>query len=167
MSIGVKAPATLIIDLRQPVTCHHEDVYSTKRLRFLSRAIHKLAFESIALGLYVLGNQGSVDLFSSEFDQVRRWVRYGEPQAAARPWLWWFPTQEQLVQGWRVEPLQRWQGSGYAQLRVFGHWFVADLSSAPADVIGVLVGMDRVPGVVCLSDEISLMIATSAIGSAP
>ena len=42
--------------------------YSHRQLRLLSRAIHKLAFESLAWDLYVKGVDDPVDLFSPSFD---------------------------------------------------------------------------------------------------
>jgi len=136
VAIGVE-PARLVLDLRRPIIGRCEKTFRPKDLRVLSRAVYKLLVESIALQLYVLGHPEPVDLFASDFEHVRQWVRRGEPSGAARPWLWQFPEQD-LLQGWRIEPLYRVRGRGFVRLRVFGNWFFADVTSENRDVLASL-----------------------------
>lgn len=54
--------------------------YEGRHLIALSRAAHKIAFESVAWRLYVHGFDGpAIDLFDARFDPVRRWAREGVP----------------------------------------------------------------------------------------
>jgi len=152
VSIGVE-PARFVLDLRQPIAGRYEKIYPPKDLRLLSRAVYKLLVESIALQVYVLGHPEPVDLFDSDFDHVRLWVRRGEPFGSARPWLWQFPTQD-LLQGWRIEPLYRVRGRGFARLRVFGNWFFADVTSENRNVSSSLSEDHRASDIFHFSDSI-------------
>jgi hypothetical protein len=129
------APAKLILDLRRPIVGRYEADYGPRRLRTLSRAVHKVLVESIAWHVYVHGHVDPVDLFDSAFDHVRRWVRRGEPQGAARLWLWQIPLEQDLLQGWRVEPLDFAEGRGFTRMRVFGNWFFVDVTSKNRNVL--------------------------------
>jgi hypothetical protein len=72
--------------------------YQKRDLALLSRAVHKIAFESLAYSLYVKNDfevenidlMKEVDIFDSSFTVVRRWVRYGEPYDKVRPVLRYF-----------------------------------------------------------------------------
>lgn len=117
--------------------------------------LHKFLFETIALKVYVLGHTEPVDLFDTAFDHVRTWVRRGEPQGPARPWLWQFPSQD-LLQSWYVEPLHRVGGRAIARARVFGNWFLADLTSDHRDVPASLPDIEPAPDIFCIADTIEL-----------
>ena len=131
----------------------HEASYNARRLRFLSRAVHKLLFETIALQVYVMGHAEPIDLFDPVFDRVREWVRRGEPQGSARPWLWQFPNQD-LLQSWYVEPLYRVRGRAFARARVFGNWFFADLTSDQRDVLASLSESEPAADIFRIADTI-------------
>jgi len=148
-----QSATTLVVNLRRPVTIDHMATYTARRLRFLSRAVHKLLFETIALQIYVTGHAEQVDLFDSAFDPVREWVRRGEPQGSARPWLWQFPSQD-LLQSWRVEPLHRVRGRALARARVFGNWFLTDLTSEHHSVLSSLAEGAPAPDIFCMADTI-------------
>ena len=152
VAIGVE-PARLVLDLRRPIVGRYEKTYRPKDLRVLSRAVHKLLVESIALQVYVRGHSEPVDLFASDFDHVRRWVRRGEPSVAARPWLWQFPEQD-LLQRWRIEPLYRVRGRGYVRLRVYGNWFFAYVTSENLDVLSSLSEGQAAPDIIRFADSI-------------
>jgi len=167
VSIGV-APAKLVLDLRRPIVGRYEVPYSPKRLRVLSRAVHKLLVESIAWQVYVHGHAEPVDLFDSAFDPVRRWVRRGEPhQGAARPWLWQLPPEQDLLQGWRVEPLYLVRGRGFARMRVFGNWFFADVTSENRDVLSSLSESKPAPDIFRIADSIAPSRGWGSLGPNP
>lgn len=88
LGIRVK-PLTLRVEVTTQVTGTFTTHYTERRLRFLSRAIHKVAFEGLAWGMYVRHNQPTpiVDPFSPYFDQIRRWAQSGAPQGENRPFL--------------------------------------------------------------------------------
>jgi len=144
---------SLVLDLWRPIIGHYEVTYTTRRLRLLSRAVHKLLFESVAWHVYVRGHNEAVDLFDSAFDAVRRWVRYGEPQTTGRPWLWHLPSQN-LLQAWRVEPLHRVRGRGFTRMRLLGSWFFADLTSDNDDVMASLSESQLALDIYCIGDWI-------------
>lgn len=151
--ISRQSPTDLVVNLRRPVVIDHIASYNARRLRFLSRAVHKFLFETIALQVYVIGHAEPVDLFDPTFDHVREWVRRGEPQGSARPWLWQFPSQD-LLQSWYVEPLHRVRGRAFARARVFGNWFFADLTSDHRAVLGSLSESESAVDIFCIADTI-------------
>lgn len=64
--------------------------YTPRRLTLLSRAVHKVAFEGLAWGMYVSHSQTTlvvVDPLSSQFDHIRAWVKMGVPQRSVRPFF--------------------------------------------------------------------------------
>jgi hypothetical protein len=147
------SPTTLVVNLRRPVVLNHTASYDARWLRLLSRAVHKFLFETIALKVYVLGHAEPVDLFDTAFDHVRKWVRRGEPQGPARPWLWQFPSQD-LLQSWYVEPLHQVHGRAIARARVYGNWFLADLTSDHHDVPASLSDGEPAADIFCIADTI-------------
>ncbi len=152
VSIGC-GPTSLVLDLRRPIVGRYELTYNIRRLRLLSRAVHKLLFESVAWHVYVKGHAESVDLFDPVFDHVRRWVRRGEPQGAARPWLWQ-QTSGKLPQSWRVYPLYQVGRRGFTIVRLLGNSFLADLTSKNDDVLSSLSESQPAEDIFCLTDWI-------------
>ena len=68
--------------------------YNKRSLALLSRAVHKIAFESVAHSLFVgTGLQKeknefkNIDIYDHSFDVIRDWARYGNPQQSVRPIL--------------------------------------------------------------------------------
>ena len=158
VSIDV-APARLILDFRRPTVGRYETDYRPAELRVLSRAVHKLALESIAWYVYVVGHAEPVDLFASTFNPVRQWVRRGEPQQKpARPWLWQFPSQD-FRQSWYVEPLHLIQGRGFVQMRIFGTWFLVDVTSENHGALSSLSEHEKAPNIVRVADSMELCSA--------
>lgn len=116
--------------------------YESKALALLSRAVHKIAFESLAHSLFVKSglkfehiDLKNIDVFNNRFDAIRRWVRYGEPQGSVRTVLRLqkfdeIKTQEELFQ-WGGE-LRYFQGWFRYELNLFGDWYIMSLTS-PAD----------------------------------
>ena len=115
--------------------------YNKRTLAFLSRAVHKIAFETIAHNLYVgAGVQSQIpgiqglDIFDHSFDAIRKWVRYGEPQNSVRPMLRILRldkvnTQSQLFQ-WRGK-LHYFQQCFYCYLSLFNDWYILNLTASP------------------------------------
>jgi hypothetical protein len=123
--------------------------YVQRDLAFLSRAVHKIAFESVAHSLFVgtgLKKQskemGDIDLFDHGFNVIREWVRYGEPQHSVRPALRILKLDEVK----RQEELWEWGGKGgrfqgwiYYELNLFNDWYIVSLTSPASKVRGHLV----------------------------
>jgi len=150
------APARLVLDFRRPTVGRYETDYHPADLRVLSRAVHKLAFESIAWYAYVIGNAEPVDLFASTFDRMRQWVRRGEPQQKpARPWLWQFPSQD-CRQSWYVEPLHFIKSRGLVQMRVLGIWLLVDVTSENHSALSSLSEHEKAPNTVRVADSMEL-----------
>jgi hypothetical protein len=116
--------------------------YDQKALAVLSRAVHKIAFESVAHNLFVgtgLRTQskrmGDVDVFDPRFNATRQWVRNGEPQHSVRPVL----RFQEFGDIERQEQLWEWGGKImaspqriYYELNLFRDWHIVSLVS-PAD----------------------------------
>ncbi len=147
----------LVLDLHRPLVNRCEVNYSRRDLQALSRAVHKLLVESLALQIYVRGHDGPIDLFDSAFDDVRRWVRRGEPSRPIRAWLWQLSGKD-VRQSWRIQPLWRAFGRGFVQLCVFGNWFVIDGTSKNRDVRSSLRQVHSSESEsFCFSDTIELL----------
>jgi hypothetical protein len=115
--------------------------YRRTDLAFLSRAIHKIAFETLAHHQFVgtgtrryRNDVGDIDVFDREFDVVRTWVRRGEPQSSVRPAL----RIQRFEQAKTKEQLSRWGGEAhyfqqgtYYSLNLFNDWYIVSLTSPP------------------------------------
>jgi hypothetical protein len=118
--------------------------YNKRDLTFLSRAVHKMAFESIAHSLFVgTGSQTkdkrfeNIDIFDSSFNVVRNWVRRGEPQHSVRPTLRIqkfneVKTREGLFK-WGGELWHFSEGFCYA-LNLFSELYILSITSSPSKV---------------------------------
>jgi len=118
--------------------------YGRRGLAFLSRAVHKIAFESVAHNLFVgtgvetlSKEMEGMDILDHRFNVIRDWVRYGEPQNSVRPALRILKFGEVK----RQEQLWQWggkaggfQGSTYYELNLFNDWYVMSLTS-PANKV--------------------------------
>lgn len=118
--------------------------YDKRSLAFLSRAIHKIAFESLAHSLFVKDSWElvnialkDIDIFNSSFDAIRSWVRYGKPQGSVRPVL----RLQRFDKVKRQEELFQWggqlwyfQGWFCYELNLFGDWYGVSLTS-PVDKV--------------------------------
>jgi hypothetical protein len=65
--------------------------YDKRSLALFSRAVHKVAFESLAHSLFVgtgkefeIEGLKNIDMFGQSFKVIRNWVRYGQPQHSVR-----------------------------------------------------------------------------------
>jgi hypothetical protein len=64
-----------------------QETYSINRrdIAFISRAVHKIAFEALAYTIFVKRTVQNMDIFDSRFDPIRKWARLGEPYEPIRP----------------------------------------------------------------------------------
>lgn len=114
--------------------------YNKKALALLSRAVHKIAFESVAHILFVEADSQNtrngfeaIDIFSPGFDAIRNWVRYGQPWHSVRPALRIqkfdeVKTQEQLFK-WGGNTWYFQKGICY-ELNLFNDWYIMSLTSS-------------------------------------
>ena len=123
--------------------------YGRTGLAYLSRAVHKIALESVAHNLFVgTGTKpqskelGGIDLFDHHLDVVRDWVRKGKPQRLVRPVL----RVLRLDEVERQEQLWEWggklgafHGGTYYELNLFHDCYVVSLTSPGDQVKGHLV----------------------------
>ncbi len=112
--------------------------YDKRSLKFLSRAVHKIAFESVAHYLFVgTGLQyekkefKDIDIFDHSFDVIRNWVRYGNPQNSVRPVLRLLDFDKENVKSapWKIKV------SGFNQwlrceLNFYYYWYAVNLTSS-------------------------------------
>jgi hypothetical protein len=118
--------------------------YNKRNLAFLSRAVHKIAFESMAHSLFVgTGSQTknkdfeNIDIFDRSFNVIREWARHGKPQNSVRPALCIqkfdeVERQEQLFE-WGGETWYFSEGICFA-LNLFNEWYILSLTSSPDKV---------------------------------
>ena len=145
--------------------------YDQRDLAFLSRAVHKIAFETVSHNLFVgtgLKYQnkelGDIDIFDPCFNVIRDWVRDGNPQHSVRPALRIqkfdeVERQEQLFEwGGQVRYFQQWI---CYELNLFNDWYILSLTSPVNKVKGDLINWleKRKPNrqVWMVGDELQLM----------
>lgn len=97
----------------------------------ISRAIHKMAFESLAWAVHFKDGVDFVDVLDPAFDPVRRWVREGQPQRPVRPVVWRpgaVTDHRWETVTWHYEGRRHWG----VELRLFWPWFGVSLTSEAA-----------------------------------
>lgn len=104
--------------------------YKENDLKKLSRAVHKIAFESLAWTAFVKGPPGPVDLFSEPFNVVRAWAKEGQPRHLVRPVLRRPATT--ITHEWAVE-VWTFGDDWRVQMNLFGDWYAVSLT-APWDI---------------------------------
>jgi len=152
-------------------TIRRSKKYGRTGLAFLSRAVHKIAFEAVAHSLLVgtgLKSQskelGHIDLFDPSFNVVRDWVVKGKPKRSVRPALRILKLdevkrQEQLWEwGGKIRGFQQWT---CYELNLFHDWYIVSLTSPASEVKGDLLNWleERKPNhqVLMLGDKLQLM----------
>lgn len=119
-------------------------VYDKRSLALLSRAVHKIAFESLAHSLFIgaglkfeKSDFRNIDIFDRKFDVVRNWVRYGKPHSPVREVLRIqkfdeVNSQEELFQ-WEIFlfGFRQWLR---CELNLFRDWYIMSLTS-PLDKV--------------------------------
>lgn len=126
--------------------------YTPRQLKFLSRAVHKIAFESLAWEIYVKGIKNSPDLFSSEFEPTRLWAREGHPQKFARPVF--RRMGRKISTEWETRFWKFENGIG-AEIRLFGDWYGVSLTSPHSEALSSLRGWvgSQTEGIWHITDE--------------
>lgn len=123
-------------------------VYNSRSLAFLSRAVHKIAFESLAHNLFIKSglkfehiDLKNIDIFDHSFDVIRDWGRYGQPQNSVREVLRLqkfdeAKTREELFEfGGELRYFQQWF---CYSLNLYGDWYIMSLTSPSNKVEGDL-----------------------------
>jgi hypothetical protein len=101
--------------------------YALSDLALISRAIHKIAFESYVWKIVVEGMQCPIDIFHKNFKDVRLWARNGDPQNFVRPVLRLMEFNS--VKGDWAFGIWGFHGSIIVELDIFGDWYAVDLTS--------------------------------------
>lgn len=115
--------------------------YDRRSVARLSRAIHKLAFESFVwLQMQPDPKPARLDLFAASFSPIRRWVRYGEPTGKVRPFVR-MPAAN-VTHEWEPR-LWGFEHHFALEMRLFGEWLAVSLTSPRAEVQKHLTGWYR------------------------
>jgi hypothetical protein len=113
--------------------------YDKRSIALLSRAVHKIAFESLAHSLFV--GTGSniteprfkdIDIFDYSFNNIRDWVRYERPNHTIRTVLRVqkfneVKTQDELF--YFGGELRRFHQCFYYNLNLYCDWYIVSLTS--------------------------------------
>ena len=100
--------------------------YDQRSLSMLSRAVHKIGFESLAWHIFCAGSGPQIDLFSDTFGPVRRWARDGQPMSVIRPVLR-RPSQK-ISENWESRVWRNSDGLAI-ELKIFADWYALSLTS--------------------------------------
>ena len=138
------SPMDLSLNIQYEIKGQLSKSYSRKELALLSRAVHKIAFETLAWTIFVDGKNEDIDIFDHRFDTIRKWSREGDPQNSVRPVL-----RRQAF--YRPEPkwgFRLWKrgDSLPIELNLFGDWYAVSLTSPPekaGDDLKKWVGSER------------------------
>ena len=117
------------VDVKYSIEGRLSKTYRRKDLAFLSRAVHKIAYESLAWSIYVKGIFTNIDMFSTEFDYIRDWSRRGQPINFIRPVVR-KQSSHNVNKEWKPS---HWIFPTYygAELNLFGDYYVVSLTSPP------------------------------------
>jgi hypothetical protein len=111
--------------------------YTKRALALLSRAVHKIAFESLAWSVFVEGPEADLDLFSDQFEPVRLWACEGQPYGTVRP-VFRKPnptiSRDYSIRCWKFD-----KAVGI-ELMLFADWYGVSLTSTADNVLSGLVG---------------------------
>jgi hypothetical protein len=122
---------TVGIDISYAVSGRLEKAYEQRDPALLSRAVHKVAFESLVWQIFVGGLQNPPDVFSELFNPVRDWARWGQPHGSVRPVL--RRPNPVISTNWNVQAWRFDQNFG-VQLNLFADWYSVSLTS-PKDTV--------------------------------
>ncbi len=125
----------LTLDVAYTIEGQLHRAYPPHDLAILSRAVHKIAFEGLAWSVFVRGIDASLDLFSSQFEPVRRWARQGSPPAPVRPVLRFHSEAPRLE--WECA-YRQFGAVVTGELNLFGDWYAVSLTSTSVDALGDL-----------------------------
>jgi HNH endonuclease len=123
---------TIRIDFSNIVSGRLEKTYQQRDLAFLSRAVHKIAFESFVWQVFVGGNENPPDVFSDLFNPVRDWARFGKPHGSVRPVV--RRPHKVISTTWTAETWSFSQDFA-VQLNLFFDWYAVSLTSPKNSVM--------------------------------
>ncbi len=112
--------------------------YDKRSLALLSRALHKIAFESLAYFLFVrTGVQNEkkklkdIDIFDCRFNVIRDWVRWGNPQQSVRPILRLLDFNKENVKTapWKIK-LSGFNQWLRCQPNLYYYWYAINLTAS-------------------------------------
>jgi len=123
---------TVGINVSYTVSGRLEKTYEPRDLALLSRAVHKIAFESFVWQIFVKGMDNSPNVFSDCFNPVRDWTRWGQPHGSVRPVL--RRPNPAISTNWNVQAWRFDQHFG-VQLNFFADWYAVSLTSPKETVM--------------------------------
>ena len=150
------SPKNMSLNVRYSIEGGIGKTYETRELALLSRAVHKIAFESLAWAIFIKGIQDNIDIFDPRFEPARKWSRYGKPINRVRPIVRLQTTD--VKPQWEFR-LWKFGESVGAELDLFGDWYAVSLTSS-ADKAGYdlkqWVGSQKtISPVWCIEEELS------------
>ena len=118
------------VDIQYGISGRLSKTYTRRELAFLSRAVHKIAYETLAWTIFVKGINTEIDIYSDEFNPVRNWSRGGSPVNRVRPVVR-RQSFDKVSTEWSCS---LWKFSNFIgiELNLFGDWYVVSLTS-PVD----------------------------------
>jgi hypothetical protein len=125
LKVQVKDQA-LEIDISHTITGRLIKNYNLRDLALLSRAVHKIAFESLAWQVFDRRIENQPDLFSTLFNPVRAWAREGQPHGSVRPVL--RRPNSAISPDWHVQ-LWKFENDFVVQVNLFADWYAVSLTS--------------------------------------
>lgn len=152
------SPKNMKLNVRYSIEGSMIKTYQKRELAFLSRAVHKIAFESLAWAIFTKRIQDNIDIFDPRFEPARKWSRYGEPTNRVRPVVRLLTTD--VKSQWECR-LWKFGGSVGAELDLFGDWYAVSLTSSPdkaQDDLKQWVGSKKSNySIWCIGEELSLL----------
>jgi hypothetical protein len=145
----------LAVDIAYTIKGRLEKHYSKRDLALLSRAVHKIAFESLAWSVCVGGAKPAFDLFSADFNPVRHWAREGRPHGSVRAVL--RKPNPTISANYSIRCWTFGKAVG-VELMLFADWYGVSLTStadhALSDLVG-WIGPNADDKTWCIAEEIS------------
>ena len=127
----------LTVDVAYAIEGKLEKEYSERDLAFLSRAVHKIAFESLAWNVYVGAGEATFDLFCADFNPVRHWAREGQPHGTVRPVL--RKPNPKASPNYSIRCWTFGKAVG-VELMLFADWYGVSLTSTADQALSDLIG---------------------------
>jgi len=116
------------VDLQYGIQGKMIKKYTRRELALLSRAVHKIAFETLAWTVYVKELNTEIDVYSEEFNPVREWSRRGSPVNHIRPVVR-RQTFDRISTEWGCSLIKLHEFIGL-ELNLFGGWYAVNLTSS-------------------------------------
>lgn len=114
------------LDIEYAVKGQIKFAYDRRSVSLISRAIHKLGFESCVWHILQGHTPEPIDPLSDQFRPVRAWAREGQPHPKVRPFAR-MPTGE-ITHDWETR-LWNFDGHFAVEIMLFGDSFVVSLTS--------------------------------------